>query len=148
MARLGPPFSPAYRGEARRAAIVLELDVTDIFDNIEDACFACRLARKRGYRICLTGANARLARSIDWGRLSFDWLVIVQGSATATRPADLAGTVERSGSGRLILSGADSRTAIDFGAAAGVELFQGRYVDRALREDARLRHLRAGPPHG
>ena len=36
---------------ARRRTIVLEIDVTDIFDNIEDARFACRLARQRGYRI-------------------------------------------------------------------------------------------------
>ena len=136
---------------ARRNAIVLEIDITDIFDNIEDARFACRLARQRGYRICLTGANVRLAPSIDWRRLCFDYAAIALASTTAAVPEDearLAAAVERIGAARLILTGADSRTAIGFGTAAGVELFQGRHVDHALREDAGRRELRLGLPGG
>jgi hypothetical protein len=136
---------------ARRRTIVLEVDLTDIFDNIEDAGFACRLARQRGYRICLSGANVRLAPSIDWRRLAFDYVALVSPSTKASCPPDPAGltrTVERIGAARLILSGADSRSAVDLGAAAGVELFQGAYVDHALREEARRRRLHAGLPKG
>jgi hypothetical protein len=138
---------------ARRRTVVLEVDIADIFDNIEDARFACRLARQRGYRICLNGADMRLAPSIDCHRPSFDYVALVFPS-TASLPADPAGlagrieTVERIGAARLILSGGDSRTVVDFGAAAGVELFQGAYVDHALREEARRRRLRTGLPSG
>lgn len=136
---------------ARRSTIVLEIDITDIFGNLEDACFACRLARQRGYRICLTGATVRLAPSIDWSQLPFDYATVALTAAAGTSagsPSQLAGAIAGIGATRLILTEADSRLAIDAAAAAGVELFQGRYVDHALREAVRRRQLRAGRPRG
>ncbi len=131
---------------ARRGTIVLEIDVTDIFDNIEGARFACRLARQRGYRICLTGASARLAPAIHWRRLVFDYVAVAfpPTPAMPEHAAGMTGAIERIGAARVILIEADSAAAVIFGTAAGVELFQGRHVDHALREEARRRQLRAG----
>lgn len=134
----------------RRNAIVLEISLTDIFDNIEDSCFACRFVRHRGYGICLVGADLRLVAAIDWSRLCFDYAA-VHGDATppstprAAAPVNrLASAVERIGAARLILTGADSGTAVAAGTAAGVELFLGRHVEDLHREHTRRRRLRAG----
>jgi len=92
--------------------------------------------RERGYRLCLDGVSALTLPFIDRERLGLD-LVKVFWSPDLADPAhgaEVRSAVERVGKARVILARCDTEEAVRFGRECGVNLFQGRYIDRLLAQ--------------
>jgi hypothetical protein len=134
---------------ARRGAIVLEIPLTDIFEDVERARFACRLAQRKGYRVCLAGLSCDTLPLVNLRSLGVDFARVAFSPAlldASEGPSVLATAAAGAAPVRLILAGIDSRESALAAMAAGVELFQGRYPDLVLRDQDRRGALAAPAP--
>lgn len=123
---------------ARRGCIVIELKLADIAQDPESYEFARKLAQAKGYRLCLDGLTLwtfglvdRGQLGLDYLKLNFDALMLVEAEE---RRAWLEDAVARTGPAHLILSRVENAEGVAFGRAAGVQLFQGRHIERLLAE--------------
>jgi hypothetical protein len=123
---------------ARRGCIVIELKLEDIAQDPESYEFARKLAQSKGYRLCLDGLTLWTLGLVDRGQLGldflklhFDALMLVD---AAERRAWLENAVARTGPAHFILSHVEGAEGVAFGRAAGVQLFQGRHIERLLAE--------------
>jgi len=120
-----------------KVSIVIEIQISDVFEDMRAFHVARESVQKMGYRICLDGLTNLSFSMIDRERLGFD-LVKLQWNADI--PADLqtaenrliAEAVKRCGPNRIILTRCDNRKAVDYGQTLGVSLFQGRYLDKLM----------------
>lgn len=133
-------FDQKLRAQTKKT-IVLELQLSDVFQNVAGFAFARDFVRDRGYRICLDGLNHLTLPLVDKRRLGLDmqkilWAPDVWDQGGEEERKELAETVRRAGPTRLILCRCDNAHAVEFGRAIGVSLFQGRHVDALLSEQA------------
>lgn len=120
-----------------KVSIVLELQIADIFSDMEAFLAARNTVQKMGYRVCLDGLTAHSFMQVDRERLGFDlaklqWNADAQGDMQSDLNQSLSAAVARCGANRIILCRCDTREAVDYGKAMGISLFQGRYLDRTL----------------
>jgi hypothetical protein len=120
-----------------RGSIVLEIEKVDIFNDIGSYIFARDFVRERGYRICLDGVTALTLPFIDRERLGIDlvkvfWSPDLGDPARPERTAEVRAAIERVGKSRVIIARCDNADAVRFGHECGVQLFQGRHIDRLL----------------
>lgn len=126
-----------------KASIVLEIQIADVFIDIDGFMQARDFAQKKGYRICLDGLNITSFTQIDRKRLGFD-LAKVQWNADrledlhAERNIELKQAIDECGAGRMILCRCDNKSAIDYGQALGIALFQGRYLDQQINPESKV----------
>jgi hypothetical protein len=114
-----------------RAALLIGLDAADLLADPGAFAFAAAFAAARGYRFALEAAEPATAlllppRPAGIGVLRLAWSAALAREAAAVRALAAAGH-------EIVLAGADRPAAIAWGWEAGVRLFQGRVVDRALR---------------
>lgn len=133
---------------ARRTAFIFEVQPADVFSDIEAFLFARDSIQEKGCRICLDGlthADMDLydvtELGVDLVKLIWDERMLEMDDAFRTRFRTF---VEQAGPARLVLCRVDSRRAVEFGQAAGVALFQGRYVEQLVSMDSRRRKLSFG----
>ena len=130
-----------------RGTIVIELQLIDIYSDVANYLFARDFIRERGYRICVDGVTHLSLPLIDRQTLGADLVKLAwqpelsDGVSAETRQA-LHKQVERAGSSRVILSRCDAPAAIRLGQQMGVSMFQGRYLDTVLQNQARRRNER------
>ena len=125
----------------RRGSIVLKLGLTDILQDLDAARFVFRLARHRGYRILLKGVTTQTLSLLSLDGLGIDFVHTQCTPSSRRDPAaveHLAEAAKRLAPARIVLAGIDSPSALALGTDAGIELFQGRCLEQALR-DARTR---------
>lgn len=126
-----------------KVSIVLELQVADIFADMEAFIIAKDTVQKMGYRVCLDGLTGLSFQQINREQLGFD-LAKLQWNADAKNETDsdenqaIQSAVERCGANRIILCRCDNKDAIDYGKAMGISLFQGRYLDKLLNPNAKV----------
>lgn len=126
----------------RRGSIVLKVSLADIISDMDAARFVFRLARHRGYRTLLLADSPPTVPLLTLEGLGIDFVrcdcnASLNGRAT---PVDQLAEVSRClAPARLVLSGIDSNAALALGLRAGIELFQGAYVDRMPRGAAAQR---------
>jgi len=123
----------------KRATIVIELNLLDVFSDLSAFFFARNFLHDRGYRFCLDGVTHLSLPLIDRERLGFDLLKLMWGTDLYDRVHGEAGPMlrqaaERIGPGRMILARCDSDLATKTGAALGITLYQGHLFDGLLRE--------------
>ena len=126
-----------------RGTVVIELQTIDIFSDMGNYMFARDFMRERGYRIALDGLNHSTMQFIDRDRLGFDllkltWSPEMADDVSGTRIAELKENVDRCGRARIILTRCDSDEAIRFGQSLGITVYQGRYIDRMLKNERRV----------
>lgn len=119
-----------------RGSIVIELERVDIFSDLGTYIFARDFVRERGYRLCLDGVSALTLPFIERERLGLDLVKVFWSPdlADSARAADMRPAIERVGKARVILARCDNEEAVRFGRECGVNLFQGRYIDRLLAQ--------------
>ncbi|MBM3600149.1 MAG: EAL domain-containing protein [Alphaproteobacteria bacterium] len=122
-----------------RGTMVVELQKIDIFGDMGAYFFARDFLRERGYRVCLDGLGHMTMQFIDRERLGLDliklvWTADMADDLTGKRQVDLKQQIERTGRARIILCRCDSDEAVRFGQSVGVNMFQGRHVDKMLTE--------------
>jgi hypothetical protein len=114
-----------------RAGLLIGLEPVDLLADPGAFAFAAAFAAARGYRFALEAAEPAAAlllppRPAGIGVLRLAW------SPALARDAAVVRALAASGH-EIVLAGADRPAAIAWGWEAGVRLFQGRVVDRALR---------------
>lgn len=115
------------------------------FFDIEAYLFVRDHVQNKGWRICLDGLTCADIDLYDVRGLGVDLVKIVWDQRMPALVVDarerLAAMVREIGSSRAVLCRVDSRVAVDFGHAIGFSMFQGRYVEQLVSQDARRRRL-------
>ena len=120
-----------------RGTIVIELQKADIFADLGAYVFARDFVKERGYRICLDGVTDIAIPFIDREGLGLDlikifWHPDMGNPARAERASAIRAALDKIGKARTILARCDTEEAVNHGLSMGVNLFQGRYIDRLL----------------
>lgn len=127
-----------------RGTIVIELQLIDIYGDVANYMFARDFVRERGYRICVDGVTHQSLPLIDRHALGADlvklaWLPELSDGVSDETRDGIAKQVERVGPSRVILARCDAPAAIRLGQSMGVSMYQGRYLDTVLQNQARRR---------
>ncbi len=122
---------------AAKVSVVLEIQASDIFEDMYAFMSARDSVQKLGYRICLDGLNHKSFTMIDRDVLGVDlvklqWNANIKSDIYNAENQNVADAVKRCGSNRIILTRCDNRQAVDYGQALGISLFQGRYLDELI----------------
>jgi len=129
----------------RRGAMIIELQKEDVFSDLGAFLFARKFVQAKGYRVSLDGLTLETMQIIDYKRLGADMLKLIWNSELTDGGENVLASVRKIttdlGSNRVVLCRCDNREAIDFGLAAGIGLYQGRYVENLIAEDDRRRDL-------
>lgn len=120
-----------------KVSVVIEIQISDVFEDMRAFHLARDTVQKLGYRICLDGLSDLSFAQVDRDRLGFD---LVKLQWNADMPSDVQSgenrriyeAVKAAGANRVILTRCDNRKAVDYGQAMGVSLFQGRYLDKLM----------------
>ncbi|MBY0354424.1 MAG: EAL domain-containing protein [Rickettsiales bacterium] len=126
-----------------KVSVVIEIQISDVFEDMRGFLIARDAVQKMGYRVCLDGLSDISFSQIDREALGFD-LVKLQWNADIAAdlqsPANkrISNAIRRCGPNRVILTRCDNRKAVDYGQAMGVSLFQGRYLDKLMNPLAKV----------
>ena len=118
-----------------RSTIVLELQLVDIFSDIKAFILAKTFAQYRGYKICIDGVTVDKLKYIDREQLNGDLLKIIWHPSFMdmvredSHFTDYANRAERA---KMILCRVDDPQAVEVGNSLGINLYQGRYIQRML----------------
>ena len=132
-----------------RGTIVIELQLIDIYSDVANYMFARDFVRERGYRVCIDGVTHQSLPLVDRQALGADlvklaWLPELSDGVSDETRENLNKQVERVGPSRVILARCDAPNAIRLGQSMGISMYQGRYLDTVLQNQARRRQER-GP---
>lgn len=119
---------------AVKVSIVIEIQLADVFADMGAFLAAKDAVQKLGYRVCLDGVTDLSFSQIDRKKLGFDliklqWNASIASELKTAANRELSAAIKECGANRVILTRCDDRSAIDYGQAMGISLFQGRYLD-------------------
>jgi EAL domain-containing protein (putative c-di-GMP-specific phosphodiesterase class I) len=122
---------------ATRGTVIFELQAIDIFSDLGAFIFARDFVKERGYRVCLDGVTDLTMPFIDRERLGLDMIKIVWnpdmlGSGREAKRDEFRKQIASFGRARTILCRCDGEEAVSVGQSLGINLFQGRHIDRLL----------------
>lgn len=128
---------------AHKVSIVIELPVIDVFADMAAFSLAVSEVQKLGYRICLDGLTIASFTSINRANLGVDlikvqWNADKQSDLRANSNSDMVDAVQRAGGNRVILCRCDNKSAVEYGQALGISLFQGRFLDSVLNPTSKV----------
>lgn len=124
-----------------KVSVVLELQIADVFSDIEAFLVAKESVQKQGYRVCLDGVTELSFPHIDRQRLGFDlikliWNADAESDIQSPKNKALSEAIRNCGANRVILTRCDNLQAVEYGQALGLSLFQGRYLDTVVNPKA------------
>ncbi len=130
----GPLLSNLGRATARvaRSAVVVELDVLLLLEDIAASRRATGMLRDQGYRIAIDGVTLDLLGYVSPERFDADFFkvhVAHDRLGSLSAPESL-GALRRLGRERVIFSRCDHEMSVTVGRAIGCDKFQGRLIDR------------------
>lgn len=128
---------------ASKVSVVIEVPVVDVYADMAAFMLARDDMQRLGYRICLDGLTAASFSTISREKLGVDlvkvqWNAAAPGDLSSKENTDMAQAVQTTGSNRVILCRCDNRSAVEYGQALGISLFQGRYLDGVLNPTAKV----------
>lgn len=126
-----------------KIATVIEVPVVDVYADMQAYQVACAEVQKLGYRLCIDGLTAASFITLHRDKLHCDlvkvqWNADLQSDLGNQQNRDMAEAIREAGSNRIILCRCDNRSAIEYGEALGISLFQGRYLDSVLNPTAKV----------
>ncbi len=126
-----------------KTSVIVEVHIADVFEDISTFMIACKAVQKLGYRVCLDGLNSLSFKQIDRELLGVDmvklqWNPEMQASNDDPENILLRQKVQQFNPHRVILCWCDNDSAISYGHALGISLFQGRYLDRIVNPSAKV----------
>ena len=129
-------FDREVRQRARKSFVV-EVQPIDAFSDIGAFYFARDYLHERGYKLTLDGVNYLGLPLLRRAELGVDFIkVLWSHDAVLDQPPGrrqaFAQAIRDAGAARVVLCRCDSETAVNFGLEVGINLFQGRHVDRLL----------------
>lgn len=120
---------------AMRQTIILELQLADIFSDIRSFIFAKTFAKARGYKICIDGITVDKLKYLNRKGLDCDLMKIIWNPAFVdiiSEDAHFMDYMNKAERAKIILCRVDDTAAIEAGNSLGINLYQGRYVQRLL----------------
>ena len=129
--------------DSPKSSVIIEIDMGDIFNDINAFIEAKNHVQELGYRVCLDGLNSLSFMQIDRESLGFDlvklqWNMDVASKLNSGENIRLANAIQRCGANRVILCRCDNNDAVEYGKALGIGLFQGRHIDFLLNPQAKI----------
>ncbi len=120
-----------------KVSVVVEIQLSDVFEDMRAFAAVRTSLQKMGYRICLDGVTDLSFPLVDREQLGFDliklqWNADMPGDLSTPESLRIAEAVKVCGPNRVILTRCDNRKAVDYGQALGISLFQGRYLDKLM----------------
>ena len=120
-----------------KVSVVIEIQVSDVFEDTRAFKVARETVQKLGYRVCLDGLSDLSFSMIDREKLGFDllklqWNANITADMKTRENQKIQEAIKQCGPNRVILSRCDNRKAVDYGQELGVSLFQGRYLDKLM----------------
>ena len=124
-----------------KISVVIELQIADVFSDMAAFLVARDAVQKMGYRVCLDGVTELSFPHIDRQRLGFDliklmWNADGEQDINSEKNQRLSDAIRNCGNNRIILARCDTQSAVEFGQALGLSLFQGRYLDSIVNPKA------------
>ncbi len=128
---------------AMRGSIVIELQKVDIFHDLHAFLFARDFAKDRGYRICIDGLTHETMPYVNREKLGADMVKLVWQPDLEAKVGhkQVRRLVRAMQAPRVILSRCDNEAAVTFGQGVGINMFQGRYIENLIAEEARRRDI-------
>ncbi len=128
---------------ATRVSIVIEIQLSDVFTDMNAFQLARETVQKLGYRVCLDGVTDTGFLQINREGLGFDLVKLLWNADLASDVREehnrkIKDAVKRCGPNRVILSRCDNADAVAYGHALGITLFQGRHIDALLDPHSRV----------
>lgn len=127
-----------------RGTIVIEFQLIDVFADLAEFNFARDFLHEKGYRICLDGISPstlpvfdRKTLGLDLVKMTWDKSLIDE-DPNGEKFEALQKAVEQCGRSRICMTRCDLPAAIEIGHLLGITMFQGRYVDALIQENARF----------
>ena len=120
---------------AMRQSIVLELQLVDIFSDIRSFILAKTFAKTRGYKICIDGITVDKLKYLNRANLDCDLMKIVWHPSFVdiiNEDKHFMDYVNKAERAKIILCRIDDANAVEVGNSLGINLYQGRYVQRLL----------------
>lgn len=123
-----------------RSSIVLELQLVDIFSDIKAFLLAKAFTQYRGYKICIDGITVDKLKYIDRENLSSDLIKIIWHPSfmdVVNEDKHFTDYVNKAERAKMILCRVDDPQAVEVGNSLGINLYQGRYIQRMLTSQPR-----------
>ncbi len=120
-----------------RASMVIELQLFDVFAELDNFMFARKFLGERGYRFCLNDMTHMSLQLVDLEALGFDlvklvWSADLYDQQDGIRGQGVREAVLKIGAEHLILTHCDTGQAIEVGESLGITLYQGRLLDEMV----------------
>lgn len=123
-----------------RSTIVLELQLADIFSDIKAFILAKTFAQYRGYKVCIDGITVDKLQYIDREQLGADLVKIIWHPSfmdVISEDKHFMDYVNKAERAKLIICRVDDPQAVEVGNSLGINLYQGRYIQRLLSAQGR-----------
>ena len=123
-----------------RSSVVLELQLVDIFSDIKAFMLAKTFAQYRGYKICIDGVTVDKLKYINRTNLGADLIKIIWHPSfidIVNEDKHFVDYVNRAKRAKMILCRVDDPAAVEIGNSLGINLYQGRYIQRLLAKQSR-----------
>jgi len=142
-------FHRAVAGHADK--VIVEMQVVDIFTDVESFHIARQMLQQNGYRVLVDGISPVSMQFFDPAILQADFIKIGWGKEferseeDPSKVEDLRRIIRDAGRRSIILSRVDSENAIQWGLNLGITRFQGFLMDRmidAVRAQGRRARLK------
>jgi len=126
-----------------KSSVVIELHIGDVFCDISAYITARSLLQNLGYKVCLDGLTTMSIMQIDRERLGFDlvklqWNADLEADLSTEENQSIIHAISNCGAKRVILCRCDTRQAVNYGQAMGINLFQGRFLDKLIDPKQRV----------
>lgn len=139
-------FDEALNSNAR-TSMVIELQLFDVFADLDSFMFARKFLGERGYRFCLNDMTHISLQLIDLEGLGFDLVKLVWSADLHDQQDDMRGqgvrdAVLKIGAEHFILTHCDTEQAIEVGESLGITLYQGRLLDEMVNRKTQRGSIR------
>ena len=122
-----------------RSSIILELQLVDIFSDIKAFVLAKTFAQARGYKVCIDGITVDKLKYLNRTNLNCDLMKIIWHPSfmdVIREDRHFMDYVNKAERAKMILCRIDEPQAVEVGNSLGINLYQGRYVQRLLSQHA------------
>ena len=130
-----------------RSSMMIELQLFDVFAELDKFMFARKFLGQRGYRFCLNDMTQMSLQLIDREELGFDLVKLGWNAKLCDRQdgmvdRELREAVLRIGAEHIILTHCDTEQAMEAGKSLGITLYQGRLPDEMASRKTRRDSIR------
>ena len=122
-----------------RQGVVLEINKTDLFENMRLFCELAPFLQRRGYKILLDGLSFLNVAALDFEGIQCDFAKVFWSADLATQDPEMAARVRGKLNHRitplLVMGRCDTAESLRFAKEMGIVLVQGRLVDHMVKRN-------------